>query len=667
MKKTIALLAVLLVLTASFPVFTHPASANPKTIVVPDDYSTISAAIASAADGDTILVKKGTYNEVLVIDKALTLQGEDKEETTVNGDNKATVVLIRHDSVNFTGFTVIYDETPNTPKSLWMWSTRLAGIHVLSAKNCNVSGNKVTDCGGGIWLFDASQNTVADNFVASNDYGIRVEASPNNTLTGNTVQGNWGGLWLISAPNNKFKDNKMVGNVQNFGLSSNEPPHFLNDLDSSNTVDGKPIYYWINVLNRAVPAEAGCVVLVNCEDVKIQGLRLSKNKDGIVLAGTRNSVVADNIITESGSGITAYDSLSDIITGNNINANTAISVNGDGTKILSNAISASSVGVSTNGSYITVAGNSIIVPADASMIKCAGSYTNITRNNLKGSSYTYAIIDGDNNIFYENVMTNSYQVRVSGDGNIIAKNNVTGVTISEGSGNVVCANRITNGLGLAVRGHDNLYYANQVENNYYVGVDVGIAPQTSGNTVYHNNFVNNQQQVKNFGGSQANSWDNGAEGNYWSDYNGSDLNGDGIGDTPYFIKGEKLDEELRRMVEVVSGQDNYPLMAPFNINIETVTVPEWNYSMPIPSPAPTLTPSPPPFPTPIQTPSLTPLETPSPSVSPSPSPLPTFQLIPADSKPRSTAFPMEIIYAIAGTAATAAVIAVAALVLRRRR
>ena len=53
------------------------------------------------------------------------------------------------------------------------------------------------------------------------------------------------------------------------------------------------------------------------------------------------------------------------------------------------------------------------------------------------------------------------------------------------------------------------------------------------NTFYHNNFIDNQYQVQCFASTTR--WDNGAEGNYWSDYMGEDTNGDGIGDTllPY--------------------------------------------------------------------------------------------------------------------------------------
>lgn len=42
----------------------------------------------------------------------------------------------------------------------------------------------------------------------------------------------------------------------------------------------------------------------------------------------------------------------------------------------------------------------------------------------------------------------------------------------------------------------------------------------------------------------ANTWDNGSEGNFWSNYNGSDFDGDGIGDT--YLPWE--------------GVDHYPLM-----------------------------------------------------------------------------------------------------------
>ena len=75
--------------------------------------------------------------------------------------------------------------------------------------------------------------------------------------------------------------------------------------------------------------------------------------------------------------------------------------------------------------------------------------------------------------------------------------------------------------------------------------------------VFHNNFVNNTQPGSVF--TSTNIWDDGSRGNYWSDYNGTDANHDGIGDTPYVIDA--------------NNTDHYPLMGHF----ESFNVSTWSH------------------------------------------------------------------------------------------
>jgi len=86
---------------------------------------------------------------------------------------------------------------------------------------------------------------------------------------------------------------------------------------------------------------------------------------------------------------------------------------------------------------------------------------------------------------------------------------------------------------------------NTCENNSY---GIYIDTLSNSNSLYHNQITNNTNQAYDAG---SNHWDNGSAGNYWSDYTGSDANGDGVGDTPYNIPGR-------------TNQDNYPLMSLFS-------------------------------------------------------------------------------------------------------
>jgi parallel beta-helix repeat protein len=194
----------------------------------------------------------------------------------------------------------------------------LTGINNVTIKNTNIK-NFIF----GVALSSSSNNTVSGNNITNiGDAGIYLYHSSNNIVSRNTLTNNCIGIELYESPNNTLRGNSMADNHYNFRVLGKSLADFVNDVDVSNTVDGKPIYYWINRRDVTVPLDAGHVVLVNCTCVSVQNLSLTKNFQGVLLAFTTSSMITGNNITKNWDGIRLYDSSNNAIRGNNITAST---------------------------------------------------------------------------------------------------------------------------------------------------------------------------------------------------------------------------------------------------------------------------------------------------------------------------------------------------------
>jgi parallel beta-helix repeat protein len=127
----------------------------------------------------------------------------------------------------------------------------------------------------------------------------------------------------------------------------------------------------------------------------------------------------------------------------------------------------------------------------------------------------------------------------------------SGIQLLGANNNTIFRNLITGGISFLGSNY------NIIVGNTFLGNVWGIyLHQSYNNSFYDNSFINNTEHVHDNIWDQPyypwllsiNFWDNGTTGNYWSSYNGTDNNGDGIGDTPYVIDQ--------------NNQDNYPLMEP---------------------------------------------------------------------------------------------------------
>ncbi len=186
----------------------------------PGNYTKIQDAIDDASDGDTVFVYNGTYYENIIIDESISLVGEDKNTTIIDGDGTGNVVTVNANKVYISGFTI--------RNSGVEWDN--AGIKIYSNHN-NITDNNISSNNNyGIWLKEFSHhNNIIDNTISLNNKdGIYLQYSRNNTITGNFVfNNNFHGIILDdSSFNNNIKGNTISSNFKlgiyiNWGSSYN--------------------------------------------------------------------------------------------------------------------------------------------------------------------------------------------------------------------------------------------------------------------------------------------------------------------------------------------------------------------------------------------------------------------------------------------------------------
>jgi len=233
-------------------------------------------------------------------------------------DNQAGVNMFLASSNNITGNSMIGNGI-SVGTLVFGWGTMWTSEYVLSEGN-NINWNKIH--GGGIGLSNpgATGTLVANNEIDGN--GILLEwRSGNNILTGNNIVNGTVGIELDGSSNNTLRNNHMSGNQFNFALRGNEASDFVNDVDDSNTVDGKTVCYWIEKRDEVVPADAGYVALVNSHNITVRGLQLENNWEGILLFDTTASEIVKNNITENEVGIVLFSSSNNSLYKNNIENN----------------------------------------------------------------------------------------------------------------------------------------------------------------------------------------------------------------------------------------------------------------------------------------------------------------------------------------------------------
>ncbi|HVP16780.1 MAG TPA: NosD domain-containing protein [candidate division Zixibacteria bacterium] len=210
MKKTISVACVVLCLLLTLPAALEFSVNAGSTDVTVGPGQSIQAAINSAKAGDTIGVLPGTYNESLQINKTISLMGEDRDQTVINGQNNQFVISITANNVTIDGFTIRSNLNPSE------------GINVVGSQGDLISHCTIEDSQQGIALTPSitsysSNNTISGNTIDNNQQGITLSSSGGgNTISDNLITENQGGIELTTSSNNLFSGNVILNNSGSF-------------------------------------------------------------------------------------------------------------------------------------------------------------------------------------------------------------------------------------------------------------------------------------------------------------------------------------------------------------------------------------------------------------------------------------------------------------------
>jgi parallel beta-helix repeat protein len=326
------------------------------SIYVPVDYSTIQGSINAAYTGDTIFVSPGTYYENLVVNKTVSLIGENASTTVLNGGG-GTVITITANNSRIFGFTItkggtgVYIRGVNcTVENSNIVSNTYYGIYlpfmveISRSGNWSILGNTITNNSLSGVVFAGAYSHICTlnlevfgNAITGSLSGIRIGWARNMNISKNTVSNNTYGIQMEICGAANITENILTHNTQAI---------YFKGLDGGDSQLGASIVTRNNVTDNIAGivlawgmwSPYGGLVLSEDNDLAYNDI-MANSGDALSLVGSSNNRISDNVISANGgSGINLesfyyfgayqtdpergeYQSSNNTIFGNSIEAN----------------------------------------------------------------------------------------------------------------------------------------------------------------------------------------------------------------------------------------------------------------------------------------------------------------------------------------------------------